>query len=109
MTDMRGLRVVRFAGPGVREYHKLGYLIPQSNGLTRVIYADSETVCESHLLNKALEINVNIMLAKAQVLHTVDEERGALRLKIPDDSHVRCTRAHCQSSRHTWCHTWCHT
>lgn len=88
------LRVVRFAGTGTREYHELAMCIPfEDNATVRVIYADREATCALQQLKTSLHVNVQTMISKAHVRHTVDRDRDALcealRGEVADHTQVR--------------------
>jgi len=79
------LRVIRFKGTGVREYHDLGFCMPLENSVVRVIYTDREIDCASNILDAAaFQVNVKTMLMKAHVRYTVERDVYALRNKVSE-------------------------
>ena len=83
--SVEGLRVVRFAGTGAREYHDLGFCIPVDDGTVVVIYKDREARVSPHALTTALHVNVKTMLSKTYVHFTVTRDFEALRLRLPEE------------------------
>ena len=78
-----GLRVVRFAGAGLREWHELAFCVPLPCSTVRVIYSDREVICTAPELATALEVNLNALLSKAHVLAAVQCGFEAIRAKLP--------------------------
>ena len=105
---MAAVLVVRFAGTGMREYHDLGLCIPATDDTVRVMYADREVICKAYEIQKTLDVDVQTMLCKAHVRHTVERDLEALRSNVSGYDEVRssapyasvvCVRDHPHTSR----------
>ena len=108
LPAMAFLCVVRFRGSGAGEYSKLALCVSCSdNSKVMVIYSDWETVVDTSVLCKALEVNVKNMCKKAIVLETVLRDASTLRRKLPDYQDVRRARPSTAEPR-AWCLV-CHT
>ena len=86
-----GLRVIRFVGAGLREWHELAFCVPLPCSMVRVIYNDREVVCTAPELATALEVDLKALLSKAHVLAAVECGFDAIRAKLPCYKDVRCT------------------
>lgn len=84
------LRAIRFQSSNVREHCELAMCIPHSNAsTTTVVYGDRDIVCDTSLLSKAYDVNLNTFLTRATVLHATQRDAPALRLKLPEYQNVR--------------------
>lgn len=83
---MARLCAVRFRGTGVNDIWELAVRIPNStpNADERLIYGDREVFCPSKMLKTSMDVDVQMMLRKAPVLHAVRRDREALRQNAPE-------------------------
>ena len=89
------LRVIRFKGAGASEYHELALTVSTLGSTkVRVIYKDRVVECDKSELEKAIHVNVNTLMNKAQAFHTVVRDLPSLRESVTDPNVSGSLRAH---------------